>query len=268
MLTTVALLSVLGLAPGQADGLTLTGVQLTHGVLGPPRRDSRLLPGDSLYVAFTIEGISADPAGKVLYHMTTEVTSASGKVTFKPPTPRDLEAINALGGNSLPAYARIDIGLDEAPGNYTAQIVVTDRTTKKTATLTQPFTVLPKGFGAVRLSITKDAEGLTPAGLLGPGESVWVNMAVVGFARDPNTKQPRVSFELRVLGSDGKPTVTKPFAGVVEKDVGASALSVPVQFLLPLNRAGKFTVEVTATDELTGKKSNLSFPLVVQSPSK
>ena len=224
MFTTVALLSILGSVPGKADGLALTGVQLTHGVLGPIRPDARLLPGDSLYVSFTIQGISADPTGKVLYHMTTEVADASGKVTFKPPVPRDLEAINALGGNTLPAYARIDIGFDQAPGEYTAQIVVTDRTTKKTATLKQAFTVLPKAFGAVRLSVTKDPERMLPAGLLGPGESVWVNTVVVGFARsETKPKQPHITFELRILGADGKPTVSKPFAGVVDKDVEGSA---------------------------------------------
>jgi hypothetical protein len=267
MLTTVALLSVLGLAPGQADGLTLTGVQLTHGVLGPTRANAQLLPGDSLYVSFTIEGISADAAGKVKYQITTEVSDPNGKVTFKSPG-RVLDAINALGGNSLPAYARIDVGLDEILGKHTAAIVVTDMTTMKTTTLKQEFTVLPKAFGAVRLSLTKDAEGLTPAGLLGTGESVWVNTSVVGFARDANTKQPRVSFELRVLGPDGKPTVSQPFTGVVEKNVLSSAVSLPVQFLLPLNRSGKFTVEITAMDKVSGKESRLSFPLVVLAPSK
>ena len=36
------LLTVLGSAPGLADGLTLTGAQLTHGVLGPVRGDAKL----------------------------------------------------------------------------------------------------------------------------------------------------------------------------------------------------------------------------------
>jgi hypothetical protein len=265
MLTTVALLTVLGWVPGQADGLTLTGVHLTHGVLGPTRTDARVVPGDSLYVTFTIDGISADPTGKVLYQMTTEVTG--GKVPFKSP-PRDLEAFNALGGNTLPAYARIDIGLEEAPGDYIALVVVTDRASKKTATLKQPFTVLPKAFSLVRLSLTKDPEGFSPAGLLGPGESVWVNLGVVGFERDPNKKQPNVSFQLRILDANGKPTVSNPLTGAVDKDVKDTALALHAQFLLPLNRPGTYTVEVSATDTLTMKKSNLSFPLVVLSPSK
>lgn len=37
----------------------------------------------------------------------------------------------------------------------------------------------------------------------------------------------------------------------------------PGQFVLPLNRAGKFTIELKATDLLSNKTSQVSFPLTV-----
>ena len=46
MLTTVALMAVLTLAPGQSGQLTLTHVRTTHGTLGPTRQDNKVLPGE------------------------------------------------------------------------------------------------------------------------------------------------------------------------------------------------------------------------------
>ena len=44
----------------------------------------------------------------------------------------------------------------------------------------------------------------------------------------------------------------------------STALSVPVQFLVALNRAGKFKIELKATDQLSGKTVELKFPISVQ----
>jgi hypothetical protein len=266
MMTTLALLAALKLAPGQTGDLTLTGARLTHGILGPKRADAKLLPGDSLVVAFGIEGMTTDREGKVLYSISTEVSDGSGKVVHRQP-PRDLEAVNALGGSKLPAYSQVDIGVQQPPGEYSLKVIVGDRTSRKSATLTQKFTVLPAAFGLVRFSITGDAEGLVPAGLLGEGQSVWVNALVVGFVRENNTKQPNLALELRVLDEAGKPTTSKPFSGAVNKDVPAGAASLPIQFLLPLNRTGKFTIEVKATDQVANKSVTQSFPITVNAPN-
>ena len=50
MLSTLALVTLMMVPLGQADGLTLSGVRLTHGVLGPARADNKLLPGDHLII--------------------------------------------------------------------------------------------------------------------------------------------------------------------------------------------------------------------------
>ena len=74
----------------------------------------QFLPGDSFAFSFDIEGIKADDSGKVLYSIALEVTDSAGKVRFKQ-EPRDQEAINALGGTSLPAGSR-DTTFDTGDG--------------------------------------------------------------------------------------------------------------------------------------------------------
>jgi hypothetical protein len=263
MMTALALLATLPLAPGQTGDLTLSGTRLTHGLLGPQRADNKFLPGDKLVVSFNIEGMGSDSQGKVHYSTSLEVSDAAGKVIFRQPPARELEAVNALGGSRLPAYAQVDIGLQQPPGEYTLKVIVGERASRKSATLTQKFTVLPAGFGLVQVSASGDPENQVPAGLLGEGQTVWINALVVGFGRDNATKQPNVTLELRVLDATGKPTLPQPFGGAVNKDVPANATALPVQFLLPLNRTGKFTVELKATDQTTGKSATQTFPITV-----
>lgn len=197
MLTTLPLIAALCVVPGQAGGLTLSEARVTHGILGPAREGTKFLPGDSLFMTFDIDGITADANGKVLYSIGTEVTDANGKVIFRQPA-QDLEAINALGGNRLPAYAQVAVGQEQAAGECTLKVTVTDRANKKSQSLTQKFEVLPRDFGLVRLTTSGDAEGQVPAGLLCPGQSLWVSGAVVGFQRGGAAKQPNVARALEV----------------------------------------------------------------------
>jgi hypothetical protein len=262
MVTSLTCLTVACLTLAQADSLNLTGARQTHGILGPVRTDNNLLPGDSLHVAFDVEGAAADSDGKLRYSTTTEVTDGQGKVVFRSPG-REQASVHVLGGNRIPAYARVDVGLEQPAGDYTLKVTATDLVSKQSKTLTREFTVLPKGFGLVGLGLTSDADGRVPAGQVGVGETVYVHAAAVGFARPNGQGHPRLDFALRVLDESGKEAQSPPLTGSVEKDVPASAGSVPVQFALSLNRPGKFTVEIQAADRVGDKKFVRSFPLTV-----
>ena len=196
MLTTLPLMAALCLTPGQAGGPTLTDARVTHGILGPTRDNAKFLPGDTLFLTFTIDGITADANGKVLYNIAHEVTDATGKKVSGQPA-QDREAINALGGTQMPAFAQVSIGLQQPAGDYTLKVTVTDRATKKSQSLTQKFEVLKPDFGLVRLSTSADADGQVPAGLLCVGQSLWLHGAVVGFQRGAD-RQPNVTLELTV----------------------------------------------------------------------
>jgi len=263
MLANLVLLAALSAAPNQADPLALSDVRITAGILGPVRPRTTYLPGDNLVLSFEIDGITLDEGGKARYSTRTEILDSKGKVLFQGPT-RNLEGLASLGGSRLQAYAQVDIGLNQPPGEYLVKVTVTDRANKQTQTLTHTFTVEPKGFGVVRPSLTCDPEGQIPAGLFIPGQSLWINFAVVGFARDAQRGQPQVTLALRILDDKGQPTLAKPFEGTIETNVPADAGSLPGQFLLSLNRAGKFTIELTITDRVAGKTIKGSYPFTVQ----
>ena len=263
MWATLTALAALGPAAGQAGELTLTNVRSAHGVLGPARAGDRLLPGDSYVLSFDIEGISADASGRVRYAMGTEVSNSAGRALFRQDA-RDLEATASLGGNRVPAFARVDIGLDQPPGDYTLRVTVTDRATGRTGALTRTVTVLPRGFGLVRLALTSDPDAQFPAPAPGAGQLLWVNFGIVGFARDRASAQPHVTFQALVRDEGGKPTLARPLTGTGSRDVPEKALSLPIHFPLSLNRPGTFTLELAATDEVGKKTAKLSTPLVVR----
>jgi hypothetical protein len=254
-------MAAVGTAPA-AEGLTLSNVRLTRGLLGPVRDGSRVLPGDNLFVCFDVEGVTLAEDGKVLYSTAVEVTDPRGKTIFKQ-DPRDLQTIGSLGGNRIPAFVRLHIGPDHSPGQYTVSTTVTDRASGSKAVLKRNFEVLPREFGIVQLSTTGDHEGLIPLPAPAVGQGLWLHFGVVEFRRDEASHQPNVAIALRVLDQDGKPTLVQPSSGAISKDVPEKDLVIPVQQMLLLNRPGKFTVELTATDRVSGKKDTLTFPLTV-----
>lgn len=261
MLTTLSVLAVLTAAPGEASSLKIDNIRNTQGILGPTRKDGPFLPGDSFVLAYDIKGLKEGPDGKVLYSTALEVADGKGKVLFKQ-QPKDLEAVNGLGGGTLPGFVKLDIGINQPGGEFVVKLTVTDRATKKSQALTRTARVLPPGFGLVRLNVSTDPEGHSPAAALAAGQSLWLNAGVVGFERDKATKQPSVRLTLRVLDDAGKPTIATPFTGEV-KEVGEKAITIPAQFHLSLNRSGKFVVELEAADQVSGKTAKLSFPINV-----
>jgi hypothetical protein len=263
MWTTLALAAALSGTVAQAPSLTLTNVRSTYGLLGAERQDNKVLPGDRYYLAFDIEGVEVDKAGKVRYSMGMEVKDSQGKVVYAR-NPRDLEAYNSLGGSRLQAFTYVDAGFSQAAGEYTITVTVSDLVRKATQTLVRKFQILPKEFGLVGLSSTYDGEGRLAAPPLGvTGQSIIINFFAVGFDRDAAKKQPNVAVEMRVLDESNKPVLATPFSGEVTQDVSENVVAIPMQFMLFLNRPGRFTVELQGTDRVSKKTAKLSFPLTV-----
>ena len=95
-----------------------------------------------------------------------------------------------------------------------------------------------------------------------PGQRLIVNFFVAGFERDNKNKQPHITFKLRVL-ENGKPVLGKDAGGEV-KNIPDNYKMIPANFFLYLNRSGKFTVELEATDEIAKKKTSQTLDLAVQ----
>ncbi|MBY0527107.1 MAG: hypothetical protein K2R98_27175 [Gemmataceae bacterium] len=267
MLTTLAFVAAMGMAPAQGGKLDLTNVRPTYGVLGAARPDTKFLPGDVFFLAFDIENITVASDGRVLYGMGMEVTDGKGKVWFEQKPDDKIQAVNSLGSSKLPAFANVDIGLNMPAGIYTLKVTVIDRAVKPMATkdLNYKFEVVKSEFGLVRLTTFLDAKGETPAPMVGvPGQFIHVNFVAVGFTRDKGKKQPNILVEMRIIDdATGKPTLAKPFSGEVN-EVDPKYQSVPMGFGVALNRPGNYTVELKATDVVDNKKTYiLKFPLKV-----
>jgi hypothetical protein len=267
-----ALAIALGLAPGQAGQLELTNVRPTYGILGAPRPTNDVLPGDVFWLAFDMQNVKLTPTGKVEYSMGFEVLNSKGTPQIKEEEKdRTLLADTTLGGNRLPIFARADVGLDTPPGEYTMKVTVTDRTAKTSKVLERKFKVLPLTFGLVRLSTSYDQRGDLPAPMFGvPGQFLHVNFVAVGFERDKAKKQPNLQVELNVLDDKNKPVLAKPDTGTVNEknSVPENARGLPMVFVMALNRPGKFTVELKATDLVSKKTAKLNFPLTILANDK
>jgi hypothetical protein len=262
MWTTMALALALQTAPGQAADLRLTNIRPTNGLLGSARPDSKVLPGDVLFLAFDIDNLLVDEDGIMRYNMFMEVKDSKGDVKFRG-EPEDKETPAVLGGNSLAAFAHVVLEPDMPAGIYTLTVTVADRLSKSKSpkTLQHKFEVLPRSFGLVRLTISYDQDGNVLAPHIGvAGQSFWIHFRAVGFERGGDKKEASLSFEMRVFDETGRQPLSKPIApsdSDVREDVAQT------QFWLPLNRAGKFTVKLKATDQVAKKTAELTFPITV-----
>jgi hypothetical protein len=262
MLSTYTLMTLCTLLPVGANDLAISNVRLTFGALGPTRQDGKILPGDTLFVSYDIEGMTVDDDGTIHFSSEVVLVDGKGKEIFRQ-LPKEDEATNALGGGTMQGFVEVDIGLEHPPGECSLKVTVNDLTSKKSQSFTKKLDVSQPGFGLVGVATTADADGKAPITAFGLGQVLWINAAVVGYTMDKSKKQPNLSFELTILDENGKPTLKKPFTGTVDKDVPDDANSVPIQFSLLLNRAGKYTAVLKAKDALGKGESTQKIPLVV-----
>jgi hypothetical protein len=262
MWSMIALLAICHAAPEEAGKLALTNVRSTYGIQGPTRTDNKFLPGDSLFLSFDVAGARVGAGGKVRYSIGLDVTDNTGKLEFRQ-APHAQEMDAPAAGKSLPAYASIHIGLDQPPGEHKVKVTVTDLVAGESRDLTYPCQVLPRDFGIVGLKATADSDCCVPALEFHTGQSYWLRFDLVGFGRDKTSGQPNLAVTLRVVDEQGKAALPKPMTGEINRDVGPKVPIVPAQFVLRLQQPGKFTVELAATDKVSGKNATLSFPLTL-----
>jgi len=265
MWTTLALLLAVQVAPAQNATLTIDNDRFLYGYHGALRKESAFLPGDVVFLAFNIQKMTFDASGRASFSVGMEVLDGSGMSRFRQ-VPSNQQAQDYLGGGMLPSVADIQIPLTAPAGEYTIRLTVTDRNAKATKTLERKARVLPADFGLIHVHTSPDREdkvAIAPVGTL--GEPLYVNFGVVGFQRDGAKKQPNVEMVLRVLDDKGTPTSALPLTGKTDRDIPEAFKVIPLQFGLTLNRIGRFTLELSATDKLSGKSSRVTFPIQVMS---
>jgi hypothetical protein len=253
------------LAPGQAGKLQLSNVRATYTELGLPRPTAKIHPGDIYWLAFDAVNVQVDKQGRAYYGMALEVTDKAGKVWLKQEENKNpLVSDNSLGGNSLPIAAHLETGLDMPPGEYSVKLTVADKLGKSATTIQHKFEILKPDLALVRLHLSYDPAGVFKAPMVGfPGQVFQVNLHAVGFKRDTKTKQPNMTIETRILDDKKQPVLAQQDSTVINSNVAETANGVPLDFGLMLNRPGRFTVEVRATDQVAKKTATLTFPLIV-----
>jgi hypothetical protein len=269
MFPTLTLAAALALTPAQGAGkLDLTNLHITYGLQGPTRESKKFLPGDPVFLAFDIDGITIGKDGKVVYTMGLEVTDKAGKSWHKV-DPTERVEFAPLGGRKMPGRAFVTLGVDAPPGEYTVKLTTIDTATKATGSFEYKFEVVKTDLGIIGVYASQDPEGKTPAHTTGfVGGSVWVQFAATGFKRDEKKKnQPDLRFEMTTVDEKGTPTMTSPLT------VDVNALEdkfpiCPMRFNLPLTRTGKFAAKLTVTDRVANKTSTFDLPIQVLAADK
>lgn len=155
------------------------------------------------------------------------------------------------------------VGLDTMPGEYTFTVTVTDRSTKQSKQLSTAFEVVPLKFGLVRLMLSyPNGDPAPPLGVA--GQSYLLNFTLINWELN-KMANPDLLAEIQVLDEAGKPTLNQPIQGKLQNVTEeAKKLKVsPMQFPINLNRQGKFKINISATDKVSGKKVDGSLDLTV-----
>jgi hypothetical protein len=248
----------------QGDTLEIANSRRTYGHLGATRpKDGGILPGDTAYFTFEIKNLKLDEFSKAAYSIAIEIKDAKGKIFYEQ-RPYNSVAQNFLGGNSLPCSAHIEVPLDAKPGPVDWKVTVVDRTTKKSTSATGKGMILPADFGIVQVGLFADADARVPMSAVAViGDSAYLRFSTVGFSRDKDKKQPNLEMSMRILDEKGQPTMAKPIVGKINADTDPKDRMLPVQFGLTMNRAGRFTIELTSEDKISGKRSQVQYSLRV-----
>lgn len=252
----------LALAPD--NDLEIGNIHRTYGYLGPTRpKGTGILPGDAAHFTFEIRNLKFDENGTAFYSIAIEVRDEQGKLFFEQ-KPYNSVVRNLLGGRSLPCSAHLEVPLDAVPGMHTWKITVKDRTTQRSAVLTGQGRILPADFGITQVGLFAEPDGRVPISAIGVvGDAVYLHLWLVGFGRDKDAKQPKIDVSLRFLDEVGKPTMAKPVVAKIDGGISPRERMAPIQFGLTLNRAGRFTIELTAEDRISGKSSRIVYPIRV-----
>lgn len=253
----VAAFVILVFGADLSSAVEIKNIRPCYGPLGPTRFEAKCLPRDVLCITYEIEGLALNAkTKKASYETILELLDASGKVLFKKPSPA--EAIPHLGGTSMPGDLYVTMGDKQAPGKYAIRLTINDKIGKSSKAFKYDFEVIAESFGLIH--VAAPAIGF-------PGQYHVPNFTLANLTLDGKTKLPNADVTIRILDDKGK-LVSDPVKMLLPRDMPEGTdleklNMVPLTYPVYLNRSGRFTIEVLATDKLGKKESNLSYPLTV-----
>ncbi len=261
-MTAVTLVLLASTAQAQ---LKIEKVHGAYGPLGPERPSHDYCLQDRFVIRWLTTGLTLDSEGMIDSELTWKFTAPDGKVVFTQSIPQKGKIF--LGGGGGPGS--VQGMLDDptlVPGDYQVELTVKDNLTSKEATAFYPVHVKPVEFALTRAGFSYDAEGAVPAPAGGVvGQSLCFRARVLGFSVDEG--HIHLEHSMQVLDAKGRPQMPQPLHGSVKRysplleshDDSHIDIAFPVRF----NRAGDFTLCVTAEDKIANKTVQLRIPLHV-----
>jgi hypothetical protein len=241
-------------------------VQASYGQLGPERKGSEYVRGDEVFVRYTIAGLKADDDGKVRVEMTIAYLNAKGEEVEKNAIP--VQHVLALGGDSFPGIARVNLLPDTPLGEYTLRVTITDQLARESATFDYKYTVKAEEFALTAMRFHQDRDGRVPAPIGGiVGQTVFLQMRAVGFDRSDDEFD--LELGIQVFDSAGKPVMPKPLTFPLHSEKAEVVRKTPILPLrgeITLNRAGDFVLKVTLMDKKAKKTVTFEAPLKAVEP--
>jgi hypothetical protein len=255
---------LLALPPVQGDTLEIVNQRSTYGYLGAPKmKGIGSLPGDTAHFTFEIKNLKLDANGKASYSIAIEIRDAQGKLFYEQ-RPYNSVAQNFLGGKTLPCSAHVEIPFNAKPGAVDWKLTIKDRTSNQVAVATGKGKILAPDFGIVQVGLFADPEARVPKSAVGVvGDTAYLHFSTIGFGRGKEGEQPDLLVSMRILDEQGKATLAKPIVAKVNAGVDPRDRQVMMQFGITLNHAGRFTIELTAEDRLTGKRATIPYAIRV-----
>jgi hypothetical protein len=242
--------------------LAIRDVTPTYGPLGPARKSLAVPAGDELYFRYAITGVRTDAAGRVDGELHVQLTGPNGQALLDDKRP--INGLLALGGQTLPATANVSFGPETPAGDYTMTVTVRDKLSGESASFQRKVTCTKAAFALVRLRLSHDERGTIPAagGML--GQTVHVRCQAIGF--DRSQAKVRVVIAMETADAEERSLMPRPIQARLATEGAeqvAQVRSVDFNGSLILNRVGKFTLRLTATDEVSGQKAEVRVPLHV-----
>ena len=266
MRTTLAALTLaLAVQTAQAK-LEIRDVQASYGQLGPERKSAEYVPGEEVYLRYTLDGVRTDDDGRAGGELRLTVRDADGKVLFDRKSP--LQQTLALGGDRVPGFASVELGHQFPPGKYELTVEYADLLAKDAVSFRHPFTVKPLELAIARLRFSQDEAGRVPARVGGMlSQTLFFKFQAVGFDRSKG--EIDVDMDVRVLDPKGQPVAPRGVRAAVhneQPEVVQKATHVNFSGELTLHRAGEFVLRITVTDKQAKKSVTFEAPMKVLEP--
>jgi hypothetical protein len=257
-------LLLIGATAARAD-LTLRNIQASYGVLGPERKSLDYFPHDEVFFRYSITGLQTDRQGDFDVLIESRIVDENGKVI---PGSRDpVKGKLHLAGGTFTGSSTVRLANQYAPGEYTLTVMVTDNLASESVQFSRKFRVKPPELAIVAPRFFYgDTTTPAPAGGVS-GQLLRIRLKVIGFEKTANKLDTEL--EVQILDADGKELLEAPKRATLSSTDPAeirNATHLNFTELIGLNRAGSFTLRLTATDKIGNHTTMLELPLKVTQP--